>query len=137
MLSRTVSSLLLSLLLTAAVATTPAAATDLSGRWSGSWQSGTTGHTGPLFATFCRCGDGAYRVEFSGRFFKIVPFRYTVVLRVVEDTGDEVTLAGSSFLGRLFGTFTYRATADACHFTAGYRSQKDSGSFRLQKTGSH
>ena len=136
MRSRTVSSLLLGLLLMVPVAATPAAAADLSGSWSGSWQSCTTGHKGPLFATFCKCGEDAYRVEFSGRFFKIFPFRYSVVLRVVEDTGHEVTLAGSSFLGRLFGTFTYRATADACHFTAGYRSKKDSGSFRLQKTGS-
>ena len=136
MRSRPAAALLLALLLSLAVAATPAGATDLSGCWSGSWQSCTTGHKGPLFATFQKCGADAYRVEFLGRFFKIFPFRYSVVLSVVEDTGDAVTLAGSSFLGRLFGTFTYRATADACHFNAGYRSKKDSGSFRLQKTGS-
>jgi hypothetical protein len=65
-----------------------------------------------------------------------VAFRYSVTLDVVEDHGERVVLAGSSFLGRLFGTFTYRATADACHFTADYRSQKDAGEFRLSLVGS-
>lgn len=111
----------------------PASAVDLSGSWSGSWQSCSTGHKGPLNACFTPCGDGAYRVEFTGRFFKVFPFRYSVVLRIVEDSGDSVTLAGSSFLGRLFGTFTYRATADGCRFDASYASRKDSGSFRMSR----
>ncbi len=112
-----------------------AGAVDLSGSWSGSWQSCTTGHSGPLSARFTPCGDAAYRVEFSGRFFRIVPFRYTVVLDVVEDSGDAVTLAGSSVLGRVFGTFTYRATADGCRFEASYSSRKDSGAFRMTRNG--
>lgn len=113
-----------------------AAAVDLSGSWSGSWESCTTGHAGPLRAEFTRCGPTQYRVGFTGRFFRILPFRYSVTLDVVEDHGDRVVLAGSSFLGRLFGTFTYRATADACQFTADYRSKKDSGEFRLSRVGS-
>ena len=112
-----------------------AGAVDLSGSWSGSWQSCTTGHSGPLSARFTPCGDAAYRVEFSGRFFRILPFRYTVVLDVVEDSGDAVTLAGSSVLGRVFGTFTYRATADGCRFEASYSSRKDSGAFRMTRNG--
>ena len=112
---------------------TPAAAADLSGAWSGCWVSTSTGHSGPLQATFTPCGGGRYAVVFSGRFFKILPFRYSVTLRVVEDRGDAVTLAGSSFLGRLFGTFTYRADATDCHFEASYSSKKDAGIFRLDR----
>lgn len=114
----------------------PAAAVDLSGSWSGTWESCTTGHAGPLRAEFTRCGATHYRVDFRGRFFRILPFRYSVTLDVVEDCGDRLVLAGSSFLGRLFGTFTYRATADDCRFTADYRSGKDSGEFRLTRVGS-
>jgi hypothetical protein len=128
---RRVLAALLSLLLSAA----PAAAVDLSGTWSGCWQSTTTGHSGVLRATFTPCGGDRYAVEFSGRFFKILPFRYSVTLRVVEDRGDAVTLAGSSFLGRLFGTFTYRADATDCHFEARYSSKKDAGVFRLDRRG--
>lgn len=111
-------------------------AADLSGCWTGSWQSCTTGHKGPLRAEFTRCGADAYRVTFSGRFFKVIPFTYTVRLDVVSEDADSVVLAGSSYLGRMFGSFSYRATADECRFTANYSSKKDSGVFRLTRQGS-
>jgi hypothetical protein len=75
----------------------------------------------------------ASRMNFSGRFFKILPFKYSVTLRVIEDGGDGVILAGSSWLGRMFGTFCYRAEADACRFEARYTSKKDNGVFRLER----
>ena len=109
-------------------------AADLSGCWSGTWQSCSTGHHGPLKANFTKCGDTQYHVTFSGRFFKIMPFRYSVTLNVIED-GDTVKLSGSSYLGRLMGTFTYSATATACSFQSGYSSCKDYGSFNLTKCG--
>ena len=114
----------------------PAHALDLSGCWAGSWESCTTGHSGVLRATFTRCGESQYRVDFSGRFFVILPFRYSVTLDVVEDTGESVTLAGSSYLGRIFGTFGYTATADHCQFRADYTSKKDSGRFVMRRVGS-
>jgi hypothetical protein len=113
---------------------TPAQAVDLSGGWSGCWQSTSTGHSGVLRAELTRCNDTQYRADFSGRFFKILPFRYAVTLDVIEDDGETVTLAGSSFLGRLFGTFCYKATADGCRFTAHYSSKKDWGRFDLTRT---
>ena len=105
---------------------------DLSGSWEGSWKSCTTGHKGPLKAEFCRLGNGDYRVNFRGRFFKLFPFRYSVVLQVVEES-DVVQLSGSSYLGRMFGTFCYSATADACQFRADYTSRKDSGIFLMKR----
>ena len=113
--------------------TAPAAAVDLTGSWTGSWESTSTGHAGPLRATFRPCGEDRWAVDFSGRFFKLFPFRYSVNLRVVEDAGDRVTLAGTSWLGRLFGTFCYRADATACRFEARYTSKKDTGIFRLER----
>lgn len=129
-LPRLVAPLALALLLAVAP---PARAVDLSGSWTGRWESTSTGHAGPLRATFRSCGEGRWAVDFSGRFFKIFPFRYSVTLRVVEDGGDEVILAGSSWLGRMFGTFCYRAEADACRFEARYTSKKDNGVFRLER----
>lgn len=119
--------------LVAATGSHAAMATDLSGCWRGSWTSCSTGHHGPLEASFARCDETHYAVEFRGRFFRFIPFRYSVTLEVVEDRGDEVVLAGSSFLGRLFGTFTYRAEADGCAFHATYHSKKDSGTFDLRR----
>lgn len=129
-LPRIVAPLAIALLLALA---TPAQAVDLSGSWTGRWESTSTGHAGPLRATFRPCGEGRWAVDFSGRFFKIFPFRYSVTLRVIEDGGDEVILAGSSWLGRMFGTFRYRAEADACRFEARYTSKKDNGVFRLER----
>jgi hypothetical protein len=51
---------------------------------------------------------------------------------VVEE-GDTVRLKGSSYLGRMFGTFCYSASADACQFRADYTSKKDRGVFSLKK----
>lgn len=123
------------LVVAAALVAAPARAVDLAGDWSGTWSSTSTGHAGPLHASFSPCGPDRYRVEFRGRFCRILPFRYTVMLTVVEDRGDSVVLAGDSFLGRLFGTFTYRATADACRFDACYSSRKDRGAFHLIRQG--
>ena len=123
-----VAALLVSLALAA-----PARAVDLSGSWCGTWSSTTTGHAGPLRAEFTPCGEGRWRVDFSGRFFKVFPFRYSVTLRVVEERGGEIVLAGSSWLGRLFGTFSYRAQATACDFEACYTSRKDRGAFHLER----
>jgi len=111
----------------------PCSAADLSGYWEGRWQSCQTRHNGVLRATFCRLNATQYRVDFSGRFFKILPFRYSVVLNVVEDRGDVVRLQGSSYLGKRFGTFYYDATVTGCTFNASYTSCKDDGWFRMTK----
>ena len=104
---------------------------DPRGCWSGSWMSCKSGHQGVLRATLTACGDQAYRAEFRGRFFKIMPFRYTVTLQVVGVDEHGIHLAGSQSLGRLFGTFHYQATITDCRFEATYRSCKDWGKFSL------
>jgi hypothetical protein len=109
-----------------------ATAADLSGTWSGTWQSGSTRHQGTLQAVFVRVDANCYQVNFSGRFLRFVPFRYSIVMSAVE-SGDVVTLSGSKYLGRLFGTFTFAATATECRFDATYSSCKDHGYFRMTR----
>jgi hypothetical protein len=111
----------------------PAVAPDLSGNWSGHWESCTSGHSGPLYATFCKTDDTHYCVHFRGRFFKVIPFHYSVTLTVTGQAGDKVLLSGESYLGRLLGTFHYQAEADACDFTASYDSCRDHGRFVLHR----
>jgi len=113
-----------------AFAAEPACPPDLTGTWSGKWESCTTGHCGPLHARFCQIDDCHYRVTFHGRFAKVIPFRYSVVLNIVETKPERVILAGESRL-LFFGTFTYHAEATACEFTAHYDSCKDQGTFTL------
>ena len=104
--------------------------------WIGHWQSCSTGHKGPLSATFCPINDSQYRVQFRGLFFRILPFRYSVMLQVISDDGQNVRLAGSSYLGRLFGTSYYQANATQRRFVANYSSCKDRGHFVLCRTSS-
>ncbi|HTN77368.1 MAG TPA: hypothetical protein VL096_19050 [Pirellulaceae bacterium] len=128
-----VKSLLVVATLTLFSAARPVWAVDLSGCWEGCWASNCTRHHGPLKATFVKCGDDQYDVHFRGRFFGVLPFKYSVTLDVVEDRGDSVTLSGSHYLGRMFGTFTYTAEATACQFHSRYDSCKDNGVFKLSK----
>lgn len=111
-----------------------ASATDLTGTWSGHWRSHTNGHTGPMKAKFRAINASQYKVRFSGRFLKIIPFCYTETLNVICDDGQSVQLAASSNLGCIFGTFTMRAAGNQCHFNANYSSEKDQGYFALRRT---
>jgi hypothetical protein len=45
----------------------PPAGPVLCGMWSGYWQSCTTGHRGPLHASFTPTDGSHYRVVFTGR----------------------------------------------------------------------
>lgn len=74
-------------------------AADLSGNWTGTWESTTSGHHGPLKATFCAIDETHCRVQFRGRFFKVIPFRFNVVLEVTGQEGDKALLAGEAKLG--------------------------------------
>jgi hypothetical protein len=105
---------------------------DLSGCWSGSWESCSTGHQGPLCAEFVSCGGSQYDVHFRGRFFKIMPFQYSVTMTAEERDGV-VYLSGSQYLGRMVGTFSFNAAATDTSFNANYSSCKDNGQFRLSR----
>ncbi|MGI8977875.1 MAG: hypothetical protein ACR2FY_01475 [Pirellulaceae bacterium] len=107
-------------------------ATDLSGHWSGTWASGNTRHHGPLQAEFVRLNDSEYEVFFRGKFFAVLPFRYSVVMTASEQDGV-VTMSGSKYLGRMFGTFQFSAAATDTNFNANYSSCKDQGCFEMTR----
>lgn len=119
-------------LLAAGLAACQASAADLSGSWSGQWDSLSTGHSGPLSASFTRINESQYQVDFRGRFLKVIPFRYSVVLNAV-DEGDTVRLSGDNYLGRRYGWFHYEAVVAGDCFNANYTSCKDDGQFRLTR----
>jgi hypothetical protein len=108
-------------------------AADLSGCWSGTWESCTTPHKGPLFAEFVPCGPHQYDVHFRGRFFKLLPFKYSVTMTAEERDGV-VYLSGSQYLGRMFGTFSFNAAATDTCFNANYNSCKDHGRFQMSRS---
>lgn len=84
-------------------------------------------------ASFCRLCDGNYEVTFTGRFCKLIPFRYKTTLTVTGHSDGVVYLSGNQNLGPLFGTFSYNAWANDCQFVSGYCSKKDQGQFVLSR----
>lgn len=108
---------------------------NLSGAWRGSWLSHANGHKGPMQGTFTQLDACRYQVHFKGRFWKLIPFNYTVVLTVTGQDADRVSLSGSHKLGPVLGTFSYSAWASSTQFVAGYCSEKDRGQFVMSRCG--
>jgi hypothetical protein len=85
-------------------------------------------------ASFCRPCNGNYQVTFTGRFCKLIPFRYTTTLNVTGYADGVVYLSGSHKLGPILGTFSYNAWANDRQFSSGYNAgSKDQGTFTLSR----
>ena len=70
---------------------------ELDGRWpNGSWTDDNSGHEDVLRGRFRETKDGNYRVIFTGRFAKVIPFRFSTTLNVVGRDGDKILMAGKS-----------------------------------------
>jgi hypothetical protein len=78
-----------------------------------------------------RQADGSYCVVFTGRFAKVIPFRYKTDLQVVCD-GDVVQFCGDRHMA-IFGDFHYEGVADPCNFTLRFCSRKYSGYFSMTR----
>ena len=106
---------------------------ELDGKWQhGSWNDTNSGHEDVLRARFRQKDGGNYRVVFTGRFAKVVPFRFATTLNVVGHDGDKVIMAGESrVMG--FGKFSYNAIADGNNFNSQYNSKRWHGEFNLQR----
>jgi hypothetical protein len=77
---------------------------------------------------------GDYRAAFRGRFWGVVPFRYTTTLSPV-GTGPagETYLAGEKRLGFGLGTFSTTAVATPTTFDATFQSKRNNGRFTLRR----
>lgn len=111
----------------------PPVASNLSGKWKGTWLSGSTGHKGPMQADFCSAGAGRWKVVFRGRFCALIPFQYSAILHESRSSDGTLKLSGSRNLGPLFGTFHFNGTVRNGQLDARWWSQKESGQFRLSR----
>jgi hypothetical protein len=123
---------ILALLAAVAVTTTISARELDGGGWRGRWIDNNSGHEDALRARFRPTRDGNYRVVFSGKFAKVIPFVFATKLNVVERNDGQVILAGTS---RIMGIskFIYNAVADEHNFNAQYSSRRWAGEFNLSR----
>ncbi|MBL9091307.1 MAG: hypothetical protein JNL96_08795 [Planctomycetaceae bacterium] len=107
---------------------------DITGCWPcGSWTSHCTGHQGKLRATITCCDGSHYKCTFSGTFFKVIPFRYTVTLCVTRVDNGVVYFTASRNIPLFGGTYSMNGYATACKFHANYCSPKDRGTFSMSR----
>jgi len=108
-------------------------ADELSGGgWRGRWIDNNSGHEDVLRARFRPTRDGNYRVVFSGKFAKVIPFVFATKLNVVERNDGQIVMSGTSrIMG--FSSFTYHAVADGHNFNAQYSSRRWAGEFNLSR----
>ena len=106
---------------------------NLSGNWAGTWNSEISGHQGPLKAKFTVAGKDVVKARFTGRLFKVVPFKFNVTLNVTSQQDGVTKLSGKEDLGRALGTYHYDVTYKANEFVAKYHTDKDKGVFQVRK----
>ena len=106
---------------------------NLTGTWTGTWNSEISGHEGPLKAKFTISDANVVSARFTGRFFKIVPFKFLVKLDVTSQKDGVTKLSGKQDLGRALGVYHYDVTYQANEFVAKYHTDKDKGVFQVKK----
>lgn len=122
---------LLIAILTTAMANSPTtSAASPTGKWRGSWSSGTTGHSGPLKARVRQVDPDTYRALFVGRFAGVIPFAYPAKLDRVAGTEDQYT---SSQRLPLLGTYRMNATVTSSRIRANFQGGRDRGTFNLSR----
>ena len=124
--------MLFALMLTWFITAPLADADQMTGQWRGRWVSQKTGHKGPLNARFYPLSSTQYRAVYTGRFAKVIPFRYGMNMQVQSRDANTIYFAGSRSLG-IFGKFEYQAHATNCQFVATYQSRRDRGRFEMRK----
>jgi hypothetical protein len=110
-----------------------AQADDLCGRWTGTWKSCTDQFQGTVNAKITRIDATHYKAVFTGRAFKIMPYRYTSILTVCRDEATGKTRFKASQKLPIWGCYWVNGAADGCTFFARYRTDDHTGYFRMQR----
>jgi hypothetical protein len=106
----------------------------LSGHWRGQWQSCTDNFKGTVNARITKCGDGRYRVVFTGRAFKVMPYRYTAILTAETDPVTGHVHFRTSRKLPLWGCYWVSGCATGGKLVANYRTDDHTGLFTMCRT---
>jgi hypothetical protein len=121
----------------AAASFKPASATDITGRWEGTWQSDVDNHSGGLRGLITQTGKDTYHARYAATYGGILHFNYEMDL-TGQQTFDWITFQGSADLGALAGgTYHYEGHATSERFFATYRSADDHGEFNMKRPEEH
>jgi hypothetical protein len=119
----------------AALVETPlaASAADLCGHWRGHWQSCTDQFKGTVNARITKCGPNKYRAVFTGRAFKVMPYRYEAILTACQDPETGRVHFKCQRKIPLWGMYWMNGWASDCKFFSRYRTDDHTGYFEMRR----
>lgn len=121
-------------LLVAASSTSHVRAADtLCGTWKGHWESCTDQFKGTVKARITRCGPGCYKAVFTGRAFKVMPYRYTAMLKACRDPETGTIRFRCSRKLPFWGQYWMRGSVEGCCFRARYNTDDHVGYFVMRR----
>ena len=80
----------------------PSAAQLIEGKWTGTWNCETTGHSGKLHCQLIHVQDNHYRAKYSGTYMTLLPFWYSVDM-VINCSSQACHIQAEADLGWLGG----------------------------------
>lgn len=108
-------------------------AADLSGVWKGHWQSCTDQFSGTVKARITRIAPGKYQAVFTGRAFKVMPYRYTATLLACKDPATGKVRFRCTRKLPFWGSYWMNGTAGDCCLNARYRTDDHTGYFVMRR----
>lgn len=108
-------------------------ADELSGCWEGIWHGCTDGRDGTVKARITKCGNNCYRAVFSGRAFKVMPYRYEAKLTGFRDEATGKVNFKCTTKLPIWGCYWMRGSADGCQFFARYNTDDHVGYFKMRR----
>lgn len=102
--------------------------------YRGTWNSQSTGHSGPMRVRVTDRGNGQYDARFSGRFALVIPFTYSVSLSSTgcDECGGQGLVAHKR-LGPILGSYDMSASMTASGLSGGFRAAGDTGTVSMHR----
>jgi hypothetical protein len=113
-----------------------APASDIRGRWTGTWRSDVSGHSNQLRCLMTPQTNGLYSARFHAKYKKGIfrfSFGYTIPLQV-RRAGEAFEFEGQADLGWLAGgVYRCEGSATSTNFHSIYESKYDHGVFEMKR----
>ena len=103
------------------------------GRWSGRWQSESTGHSGPMNVSIRPTSNGNYQARFTGRFALVIPFAYRAELVPQTTSQGQTVLTSSKKLGPILGSYQMNTQIIGDSLSGGFQAAGDRGTITMRR----
>jgi hypothetical protein len=114
-------------------AAAPTRAADLCGCWEGRWYGCTDGLQGTVKAKITKCGPGRYEAIFTGRAFKVMPYRYKSTLIAWTDADSGRMYFKVTQKLPIWGCYWMNGYVTDCQFFARYHTDDHVGYFKMTR----